>query len=290
MMGNEADIELWRVNGWLTTNSLNPRLADGETSHCIHSPSSAPNVISVGATTYRNHIINLEGDTMAYWAGANGLLVEFSSTGPTMDGRTKPDCVAPGNNIISSYNSFYLENHPNANDNRWDVERFPFQGRTYAWNTNSGTSMSTPAVGGAVALWLQACPTLSPADVLGLLQRTCRHPDPDLDYPNNLYGHGEIDVYAGLLDLLLSPEAIGDIPRKHTAARFTLKGNTLHVTLPSPTTHHSLLTLYDLNGRPVFTAQLPAGQTEHALPLPSLAASVYVVSLGQESTLIRKQK
>ncbi len=286
MVGSNADVELWRYNGWLTTSSINPRLADGEKSHCIHSPSSAPNVISVGATTYRDHIINLEGDTMTYWAGNDGRLVEFSSTGPTMDGRIKPDCVAPGNNIISSYNSYYLEAHPDANDNRWDVARFPFQERTYSWNANSGTSMSTPAVGGAIALWLQACPTLSPTDVLSLLQLTCRHPEPDLEYPNNLYGYGEIDVYAGLLHLL-GIDAINDIPKAHTSARFVLKGNTLHIQPSTINLSPSTLQIYDLNGRPVFSTQLPAGQTEYALPLPSLRAGIYAACLGKESTLIR---
>ncbi len=286
LLGTNADIELWRVNGWLTTSLRNPQLTDGETTHCIHSPSSSPHVISVGATTYRDHIVNIEGDTMTYWSGTDGRLVEFSSTGPTMDGRIKPDCVAPGNNIISSYNSFYLEEHPDASDNRWDVARFPFQGRTYAWNTNSGTSMSTPAVGGAVALWLQACPTLTPADVLGLLQRTSRHPEPDLHYPNNRYGYGEVDVYAGLLDLL-GISAVNDIPKAHTTARITIGHGQLCIALPQASTAALPLRIYDLSGRPLFSTTLEQGSCQYRLPLPRLSAGIYAVCLAGGSTLIR---
>ena len=286
MVGINADVELWRYNGWLTTSSMNARLNDAENTHCIHSPSSAPNVISVGATTYRDHIINLEGDTMTYWAGNDGRLVEFSSTGPTMDGRIKPDCVAPGNNIISSYNSFYLENHPDANDNRWDVARFPFQGRTYAWNTNSGTSMSTPAVGGAIALWLQACPTLTPDDVKGILSRTCRHPEADLDYPNNEYGYGEVDVYAGLLDIL-NFDGINDIPKQHTAARITISNRQLCIALPQAATKPLPLRIYDLSGRRVLNTTRGQGSDQYRIPLPQLSAGIYAVCVAESSTLVR---
>ena len=205
LVGDGADIEMWRVNGHFDTFEENPRLSDAITAHYIHSPSTAPSVISVGATTYRDHIVSLAGDTMTYWMGTGGRRADFSSMGPTFDGRIKPDCVAPGNNIISSYSSFFRETHPDSNDLLWDVGVFDFNGRTYSWTSNSGTSSSAPAVGGAIALWLQACPTLSPADVLGVLQRTCRHPSAALDYPNNEYGYGEIDVYAGLLDILGLP-------------------------------------------------------------------------------------
>lgn len=62
--------------------------------------------------------------------------------------------------------------------------------------------MSAPAVGGIIALWLQANPHLTPDDVLGIIARTSK---PCGDYgktPNNYCGYGTIDAYAGLLDAL----------------------------------------------------------------------------------------
>ena len=35
-----------------------------------------------------------------------------------------------------------------------------------------------------------------------VISRTSSHYDPSLTYPNNLYGHGQIDAYRGLLDIL----------------------------------------------------------------------------------------
>ena len=202
LMGQEADAELYRVTGWLYHSSLDDRLSDGDNSHSINSPASAPSVICVGATGYRTQFVNYLGEQKVYDNGQGGVRTPFSGIGPTFDGRIKPDVMAPGQNIISSYSSFYLENNPDANDISSDVRHFRHGGRTYAWNSNGGTSMSSPVVAGAIALWLQADPTLSPSDCLSIFAKTCRHYDTTLTYPNNFYGYGEIDVTAGLEEVL----------------------------------------------------------------------------------------
>ena len=201
-VGKGVDTEYFQYVGFLTTNAKDATLNAGDNTHCINSPSSAPSVISVGATSYRTGIINYLGEYKSFIQGTNGERAYYSSVGPTLDGRIKPDVMAPGTNIISSYSSYYLEHNPTAGDIAWDVEHFQFGGRTYAWNTNSGTSMSSPVVGGVIALWLQAKPTLTPEDIKGIFSRTCSHHDPSLSYPNNDYGYGEVDAYWGLLDIL----------------------------------------------------------------------------------------
>src|SRR5574344_1312527 len=201
-VGKGTDVEYFQYVGFLTTNAKDAMLNAGDITHCINSPSSAPSVISVGATSYRTGIINNLGEYKSFDQGIDCERANYSSVGPTLDGRIKPDVMAPGTNIISSYSSYYLEHNPNAGDITWDVEHFQFGGRTYAWNTNSGTSMSSPVVGGVIALWLQAKPTLTPEDIKGIFSRTCSHHDPSPSYPNNDYGYGEIDAYRGLLDIL----------------------------------------------------------------------------------------
>ena len=64
---------------------------------------------------------------------------------------------------------------------------------------------------GIVALWLQADPTLTPDRIKDIISKTSRHTDETLDYPNNNYGHGLIDAYAGMLEVLDIPTAIPGI-------------------------------------------------------------------------------
>ena len=106
--------------------------------------------------------------------------------------------MAPGQNIIASFNSYYSEANPDSDQREWDVERFQFNGREYSWSAQSGTSMASPIVGGIIACWMQAFPRLSYQDAMEAIAATSRQPDPDISYPNNYYGYGEINAEAGL--------------------------------------------------------------------------------------------
>jgi Subtilase family len=65
-------------------------------------------------------------------------MAAFSSRGPVLDGRYKPDIVAPGTNILSTRSSV-------ASGTLWGI-----YDTLYLWS--GGTSMSTPLVAGAAAL------------------------------------------------------------------------------------------------------------------------------------------
>ena len=203
VMSRDADIELYRMSGYMFPHSLDPVLDAGDCRYTIFSPSSSPDVICVGSTSYRTQFVNYLGEKKVYDSGQKGIRSSFSAMGPTLDGRIKPDVMAPGQNIISSYSTFFINNPKNVNASvKSDVRHFEYNGRTYAWNANAGTSMSAPVVTGAIALWLQADPTLTPADCLEIFAKTCTHYDTSLSYPNNLYGYGQIDVAAGLREVL----------------------------------------------------------------------------------------
>lgn len=203
VIGRDADIELYRMSGYMFPHSLDPVLDAGDCRYTIFSPSSSPDVICVGSTSYRIQFVNYLGEKKVYDSGQKGIRSSFSAMGPTLDGRIKPDVMAPGQNIISSYSTFFINNPKNVNASvKSDVRHFEYNGRVYAWNANAGTSMSAPVVTGAIALWLQADPTLTPADCLEIFAKTCTHYDASLSYPNNLYGYGQIDVAAGLREVL----------------------------------------------------------------------------------------
>jgi len=290
VIGLDADIEVYRVSGKLVDNELNPLLNAGENSHSILSPASSPGVICVGATFYRDGVINYKGKWTAYKNGPQGGRQFNSSVGPAFDGRIKPDVMAPGLHIISSYSSYYLENNPSAESIDWDVRHFPFNDRIYAWNCMSGTSMASPAVAGAIALWLQAKPDLTTEQILDVFEHTCRHYDESLSYPNNEYGYGEIDVYHGLL-YLLQADRIEGVSTRHTNARISVGNGCLTVDL-GQAVNGVTLRLFSLSGRQLMSTAIPDGQSLHTVPLPRLSQAVYVVQIDgptniSGSTLIR---
>lgn len=222
VMGRDADIELYRMSGYMFPHSLDPVLDAGDCRYTIFSPSSSPDVICVGSTSYRTQFVNYLGEKKVYDSGQKGIRSSFSAMGPTLDGRIKPDVMAPGQNIISSYSTFFINNPKNVNASvKSDVRHFEYNGRVYAWNANAGTSMSAPVVTGAIALWLQADPTLTPADCLEIFAKTCSHYDTSLSYPNNLYGYGQIDVAAGLREVLRRKAlGINTIGQKKVSERY----------------------------------------------------------------------
>ncbi len=201
LLESEAEAELFAVSGRFVADALNPQAMRGEQSHKVYYPGCSPAVVCVGATVWRTGHPRPDGTwhVNGYWGGG-GQLGGFSSVGPTLDRRVKPDVVAPGANILSSSNSYYDEANPG--DTEFVVCRQSHAGRTYSWRSELGTSMSTPIVAGIVAQWLEANPNLSPDDVKQVLARTSRRLDTLQTVPNSQWGYGEIDAYAGLIEVL----------------------------------------------------------------------------------------
>jgi subtilisin family serine protease len=269
---NHAEV-FGEANADFQNCDLDPRWQAGQAGHNILAPSSFESVISVGASTHRMQGQTMNGSYNVHAGTVLGHISPYSSTGPTVDGRIKPDVVAPGTNIISSFSHIL----PPENALMRESE---FQGLTYPWGVETGTSMSAPMVAGTIALWLQACPTLTPADILQVFRRTCQHPDPELSYPNMIYGYGEIDAYRGLLDILGVDQIDGLSLHQPTALHVYPSGSGLRLTTDTPISETIRIKLYSLSGTCIHEASVRIDGTEAFLPLPPLAAAVYVVQLN----------
>ncbi|MBR6140416.1 MAG: cation:proton antiporter [Bacteroidaceae bacterium] len=196
--GEEAEVEVYQQLGYLQSKAEYPDYQDAESTHNIHFPGSDPSVICVGATSYRTGFFDCDGVWNEDEWGSGGDVATYSSRGPTLTGNIKPDVLAPGTNIVAGFNSFYSEMNPDDYMMEYDVARYIFNGRSYAWSSQKGTSMSCPIVAGIIAQWMEAIPTLTREQAIEAFQATCRRPNPSLVYPNNDYGYGEIDAEAGL--------------------------------------------------------------------------------------------
>lgn len=151
-------------------------------------PASADSVIAVGAYQTKQCWDALSGTECAILANGQGDIAYFSSQGPRRDGVIKPDITAPGATIVSALSTETLGPFPS--------EQLVLGGDFVAL---AGTSMASPHVAGAVALLLEQprSHSLTPAQVKSLLYRA-RTDSLTASVPNNIWGHGKLDIAASL--------------------------------------------------------------------------------------------
>lgn len=160
-------------------------------------------IISVAAYTTKNAFKSASGSLqkIPYYT-PKGEIAPFSSKGPTIDGRIKPDITAPGNGVVSTLNS-YNDNYT-VNSGSTVMEKTE-NSRSYIFGILQGTSMSAPVVSGIVALLLQENPKLTPEQVkFHLNQGANRDTKTGLKGAenNNVWGNGKISATGALSSLL----------------------------------------------------------------------------------------
>ena len=257
------------------------RWQDAQAGHNIIAPSSFKSVISVGATSYRAAMKNMwGGQHKAHDGTVIGRISPYSSTGPTVDGLLKPDVVAPGTYVISSFSHYSPIRYSMMAES-------DFQGTTYPWGLETGTSMSAPMVAGTIALWLQAKPTLTTDEIREVFHRTCQHPDPEMAYPNYVYGYGEIDAYRGLLDILGVDRIEGLSLHQPSKLRIYPSEGGLRLMTDTPVKETIKVKVYSLSGTCIHEVSAFIDGTEAILPLPSHVSTVYVVQVEANTQALR---
>ncbi len=168
-----------RLDIWVSDNLLGGRyrvveFVEGDSDMTIAEPGNAYGVVTVGSFNTRN---SWDGSSVSGYP--QGELSDFSSRGPTRDGRTKPDLTAPGAWVLSTLSaraavdSFYL-----APD-----------GQHYAM---AGTSVAAPHVAGSAALVWYAAPEVTADEVIDTLLSGAESVDGFS--PANDWGAGRLDV------------------------------------------------------------------------------------------------
>jgi serine protease AprX len=192
------------------TSGATVRRTDGQLA--LNAPGDADSIIAVGATY---------GD---------GPLASFSLTGPTYDGRVKPEVVAPG------------------------VNDFAVSGESDYTPYFTGTSAATPLAAGVAALVLSANPTMTPMQVRARMLSTTQHYADGTartqSYPNNYYGWGLLDASGAVGDF-----GTGSVPTQfvlHNNYPNPFNGSTTFI-VDAPGEQEIELAIYDLLGRRVRT-------------------------------------
>jgi hypothetical protein len=146
----------------------------------INHPKAAKNVIVVGAVD-----------------SFNNAMTDYSSWGPTLDGRLKPDVVASGQHNgtmaagVSQITNAFGQPPGAADQQDYRVPNFPTNQFVYAWFAQTSSAAAVVSGGIAVMLdaWRRAFPSRAdplPSTVRALLVHNAR----DLDDPTTWYNPG----------------------------------------------------------------------------------------------------
>jgi len=282
---NNSHLHIWnnvrmnnRYTNWgVTLGSSYPGAVEGNADFGLGEPAGCgKNVITVAS--YVAEVIH-NGNVLL------GQLSSFSSMGPTVDLRTKPDIASVGQNVVSSVNSF-------------DITQGNFQtsvthhGRTYGFVPFSGTSMSGPLVTGIVALMLEANPDLSATQAKEILKATARLDNHTglIDSTGHLqWGWGKANALAAVkaAELLASaPEAIIEINQ------FNMFPNPAkdQVTIVSESNsqYATTIEIFGMDGRKVFE-KVSDPKLPTVVPLSGFSQGSYIVLVRSEKTIAVKK-
>lgn len=162
---------------------------------------TAKSIITVGSFTTKRYVTDIKGNVIAS-EYVRGDRSPFSNCGPTVDGRMKPDVLAPGSQIVSALSSF-------GNFDGTVAQYNTNYNKVYSYGTMTGTSMASPHVTGVVATWLAADSTLTPDGVRSVIARTATRDAFTGDSASNVYGYGKINARAGLSLVIKEAESVG---------------------------------------------------------------------------------
>jgi minor extracellular serine protease Vpr len=258
-------------------------------------PSNGFTVLSVGAFNIRTCFVNIQKHIVAQYPACR--LAYFTSHGPTLDGRIKPDLVAPGDNVMSPRSRFD-----------------DYYGHYFIVDTNtlsfSGTSASSPIVAGAAALLWQKFPLFRRDSIMALIKNNTQKDFYTEQYsptPNNLSGWGKLDVFKAITGIELPPfdcsktdTCAGEVvpppgmPDTPSLEYFVIYPNPTYQSamLKYRTSRDFLLELLDINGRklvPVIPVR--SGESRLSLPIQLLPAGLYFTRITfNDKTTIKPLK
>ena len=177
---SEADLDVWACDSRCDFQRMGLFGYEmGSSVYSINDMATGRNTISVGSFAART---------------ANGIawgnIAPSSSYGSLPDGRSLPLVAAPGVGVISSVSG--------DKDNTPVFVAYDDDAMQHRWAIKSGTSMSAPCVAGIIALWKQACPSLTPQQIQEILTESSTN---DVFTASNpvRWGSGKIDALQGIL-------------------------------------------------------------------------------------------
>jgi subtilisin family serine protease len=203
-------------------------------------PADTDSIISVGGVSFTRRLYSMSG------------------TGPTNDGRTKPDVAAPAVGVYGAVPG------------------------TAGYTSATGTSLATPLVAGAAALILSARPELTPIQVRDALRATADTVDTrnHAVFPNNFTGWGLVNAFQAAL-------SFGPIFSNEPTIGLSGAFSTVSISVASRfgITPGSVVLTYAIGASPAFTS-IPMA-LDSAMVYPTSGRYSAVIPLQPQGTVVR---
>ena len=255
-----------------------PGFKGGNRNNGIGEPACAAKAISVAA--HRSEVWS--SDSSSHMGGP---IAYFSSYGPLINGMQKPEISAPGVSVVSSISpwndnlNYYVAQ---AQNNDWPI--LNVQGNKYVWAAMSGTSMSSPAVTGIVALVLQANPLLSTDQIRNIIMTTARNDDftgPLLanDSASTVWGWGKINALAAV-NKAMQTVSIEQAEDMRLPMHIYPNPATQSVTIAAGCGGCQPMSIYSIDGRLVMQTMVTDRIT---IDVSSWTGGVYIVRMGSRT-------
>ena len=155
--------------------------------HLVDSWACSDKVVTVGNHYNVVSYIDVNGNPQTV-PGTPGAITINSSLGPTRDERQKPDLTATGDVTFTA----------NTADNLAILTALEPQkvAQGGLHSRAGGTSIASPVVTGAIALYFQKCTTAPVEEVIAALHGTAVADQFTGAVPNNIHGYGKLDAFA----------------------------------------------------------------------------------------------
>ncbi len=282
-----------RVSGTVSATGEKFTTIKGDDAYVVgEGGASVPSAIAVASYNASSSFTSKNGQSYSYYSviGEGGDISLFSSKGPSLDLNhpDKPTIAAPGGCIISAFSKKASTFSTSSNT---IVQEITSGGNKFYYGAMNGTSMATPVVTGIVALWLQANPELTPADVTNILKTTARHDSYAKDTNwNASWGYGKIDAYEGLKAAIKLRTAVNET--MNTAAPITLqKGGDAWKVLFNNDESYAQIQVLALDGSTVWSRNVasPRHGDEEVVSLNTLTPGVYLIRIQTTASQITRK-
>jgi hypothetical protein len=212
----------------------------------------------------------------------------------------KPTVVAPGAMINAALNQYSSSYGTSVDQYSYTTHKATIEvphayipslteKKHFYYGLKQGTSMSTPVVTGAIALWLEANPELTHEQLIQIFKETSTQDEfTSQNNGSQSWGYGKLNAYKGLVKALelKNSSGINEVVNSESPVSILMDNNEWRVLFNNNETFANIR-VCDLNGRIIeqrTLRQLQCGQ-EEVISMNGKATGVYLISIETTKAL-----